>query len=114
MLSESSKAVVLYILNATQLAVNDDYNLLSEAKGYNPTYIKAYGKKSNTNCATVGTASVPVYYPVKAVMSNDNGYETDNLYTLYHSETIYCASKPFMGRLQSYIRRWWLSMWILV
>lgn len=28
MLSESSKAVVLYILNATQLAVNDDYNLL--------------------------------------------------------------------------------------
>ena len=29
MLSESSKAVVLYILNATQLAVNDDYNLLS-------------------------------------------------------------------------------------
>ena len=27
MLSESSKAVVLYILNATQLAVNDDYNL---------------------------------------------------------------------------------------
>ena len=29
MLSESSKTVVLYILNATQLAVNDDYNLLS-------------------------------------------------------------------------------------
>lgn len=29
MLSESSKAVVLYILNATQLAVNDDHNLLS-------------------------------------------------------------------------------------
>lgn len=29
MLSESSKAMVLYILNATQLATNDDYNLLS-------------------------------------------------------------------------------------
>ena len=29
MLSESSKALVLYILNATQLAVNDDYHLLS-------------------------------------------------------------------------------------
>lgn len=29
MLSESSKTVVLYILNATQLAINDDYNLLS-------------------------------------------------------------------------------------
>lgn len=29
MLSESSKTVVLYIMNATQLAVNDDYNLLS-------------------------------------------------------------------------------------
>lgn len=29
MLSESSKTVVLYILNATQLAVDDDYNLLS-------------------------------------------------------------------------------------
>ncbi|NFO14039.1 hypothetical protein FDB34_07450 [Clostridium botulinum] len=29
MLSESSKAVVLYILNATQLAVNDDNNLLN-------------------------------------------------------------------------------------
>lgn len=28
MLSESSKTLVLYILNATQLAVNDDYNLL--------------------------------------------------------------------------------------
>lgn len=28
MLSESSKTVVLYIMNATQLAVNDDYNLL--------------------------------------------------------------------------------------
>ncbi len=29
MLSESSKTVVLYIMNATQLAVNDDYNLLT-------------------------------------------------------------------------------------
>lgn len=29
MLKESSKAVVLYILNATQLAVNDDYSLLN-------------------------------------------------------------------------------------
>jgi len=29
MLSESSKAVVLYVLNATQLETNDDYNLLS-------------------------------------------------------------------------------------
>lgn len=29
MLSESSKMVVLYIMNATQLAVNDDFNLLS-------------------------------------------------------------------------------------
>lgn len=29
MLSESSKTVVLYILNATQLGVNDDYHLLS-------------------------------------------------------------------------------------
>lgn len=29
MLSESSKPLVLYIMNATQLAVNDDYNLLS-------------------------------------------------------------------------------------
>lgn len=28
MLSESSKTLVLYIMNATQLAVNDDYNLL--------------------------------------------------------------------------------------
>lgn len=56
--------------------VIDDYNLLSEAKGYNATYIRAYGKKSNTNSATVGTTAVPVYYPVKAVMSNDNGYET--------------------------------------
>lgn len=28
MLSESSKTVVLYIMNATQLAVNDDYDLL--------------------------------------------------------------------------------------
>lgn len=42
MLSESSKTVVLYILNATQLAVNDDYNLLS----YVAESMKVGGKQS--------------------------------------------------------------------
>ena len=42
MLSESSKAVVLYILNATQLAVNDDCNLLS----YVAKSMKVGGKQS--------------------------------------------------------------------
>lgn len=42
MLSESSKTVVLYILNATQLAVNDDYNLLSHVS----ESMKVGGKQS--------------------------------------------------------------------
>lgn len=42
MLSESSKTVVLYILNATQLGVNDDHNLLS----YVADSMKVGGKQS--------------------------------------------------------------------
>ncbi len=42
MLSESSKTVVLYVLNATQLGVNDDYNLLK----YVADSMKVGGKQS--------------------------------------------------------------------
>lgn len=41
-LSESSKTLVLYILNATQLAVNDDYNLLEDVA----SSMKVGGKQS--------------------------------------------------------------------
>lgn len=85
MLSESSKAVVLYILNATQLAVNDDYNLLSHVadsmrvggKQSRDRFIFVVNKldefKKGEDCVDAAIAKVRDYL-------KDNGIENANIY----------------------------------
>lgn len=85
MLSESSKAVVLYILNATQLAVNDDYNLLSHVADS----MKVGGKQSRDRFIFVvnklddfkkGEDSVEAAIAKVRDYLRDNGIENANIY----------------------------------
>lgn len=85
MLSESSKTVVLYILNATQLAVNDDYNLLS----YVADSMKVGGKQSRDRFIFVvnklddfkkGEDSIEAAITKVRDYLRDNGIENPNIY----------------------------------
>lgn len=85
MLSESSKAVVLYILNATQLAVNDDYNLLSHVADS----MRVGGKQSRDRFIFVvnkldefkmGEDSVDAAIEKVRDYLKDNGIENANIY----------------------------------
>ena len=85
MLSESSKTVVLYILNATQLAVNDDYNLLS----YVADSMKVGGKQSRDRFIFVvnklddfkkGEDSIEAAITKVRDYLRDNGVENPNIY----------------------------------
>ena len=85
MLSESSKTVVLYILNATQLAVNDDYNLLSHVADS----MKVGGKQSRDRFIFVvnklddfkkGEDSVEAAITKVRDYLRDNGIENANIY----------------------------------
>lgn len=85
MLSESSKAVVLYILNATQLAVNDDYNLLSHVADS----MRVGGKQSRDRFIFVvnkldefkqGEDSVDAALNKVCDYLKDNGIENPNVY----------------------------------
>ena len=85
MLSESSKAVVLYILNATQLAVNDDYNLLSHVADS----MRVGGKQSRDRFIFVvnkldefkkGEDSVDAAIAKVRDYLKDNGIENANIY----------------------------------
>lgn len=85
MLSESSKAVVLYILNATQLAVNDDYNLLSHVADS----MRVGGKQSRDRFIFVvnkldefkqGEDSVDAALKKVRDYLRDNGIENPNVY----------------------------------
>ena len=85
MLSESSKTVVLYILNATQLAVNDDYNLLSHVADS----MKIGGKQSRDRFIFVvnklddfkkGEDSIEAAITKVRDYLHDNGIENANIY----------------------------------
>lgn len=85
MLSESSKMVVLYILNATQLAVDDDYNLLS----YVAESMRVGGKQSRDRFIFVvnklddfkkGEDSVQGAIDKVKNYLKDNGIENPNIY----------------------------------
>ena len=85
MLSESSKTVVLYILNATQLAVNDDYNLLSHVADS----MRVGGKQSRDRFIFVvnkldefkkGEDSVDAAIAKVRDYLKDNGIENANIY----------------------------------
>lgn len=85
MLSESSKTVVLYIMNATQLAVNDDYNLLS----YVADSMRVGGKQSRDRFIFVvnklddykkGEDSVEAAINKVRDYLRDNGIENPNIY----------------------------------
>lgn len=85
MLSESSKTVVLYIMNATQLAVNDDYNLLS----YVADSMRVGGKQSRDRFIFVvnklddfkkGEDSVESAINKVRDYLKDNGIENPNIY----------------------------------
>lgn len=85
MLSESSKTVVLYIMNATQLAVNDDYNLLSHVADS----MKVGGKQSRDRFIFVvnklddfkkGEDSVEAAINKVRDYLKDNGIENPNIY----------------------------------
>lgn len=85
MLSESSKTVVLYILNATQLAVNDDYNLLSHVADS----MKVGGKQSRDRFIFVvnklddfkkGEDSIEAAITKVRDYLRDNGIENANIY----------------------------------
>lgn len=85
MLSESSKTVVLYILNATQLAVNDDYNLLSHVADS----MKVGGKQSRDRFIFVvnklddfkkGEDSVEAAIKKVREYLKDNGIDNANIY----------------------------------
>lgn len=85
MLSESSKTVVLYILNATQLAVNDDYNLLSHVADS----MKVGGKQSRDRFIFVvnkldefkkGEDSVEAAINKVRDYLHDNGIDNPNIY----------------------------------
>lgn len=85
MLSESSKTVVLYILNATQLAVNDDYNLLSHVADS----MKVGGKQSRDRFIFVvnklddfkkGEDSIEAAITKVRNYLHDNGIDNANIY----------------------------------
>ncbi len=85
MLSESSKTVVLYIMNATQLAVNDDFNLLN----YVADSMKVGGKQSRDRFIFVvnkldefkkGEDSVESAITKVRDYLRDNGIENPNIY----------------------------------
>ena len=85
MLSESSKAVVLYILNATQLAVNDDYNLLSHVAAS----MRVGGKQSRDRFIFVvnkldefkkGEDSIDAAIAKVREYLKDNGIENANIF----------------------------------
>lgn len=85
MLSESSKTVVLYILNATQLAVNDDYNLLSHVADS----MKVGGKQSRDRFIFVvnklddfkkGEDSIEAAIKKVRNYLHDNGIDNANIY----------------------------------
>lgn len=85
MLSESSKTVVLYIMNATQLAVNDDYNLLSHVADS----MRVGGKQSRDRFIFVvnklddfkkGEDSVEAAINKVRDYLKDNGIENPNIY----------------------------------
>lgn len=85
MLSESSKTVVLYILNATQLAVNDDYNLLSHVA----ESMKVGGKQSRDRFIFVinklddfkkGEDSIEAAITKVRDYLHDNGIDNANIY----------------------------------
>lgn len=85
MLSESSMTVVLYILNATQLAVNDDYNLLSHVADS----MKVGGKQSRDRFIFVvnklddfkkGEDSIEAAITKVRDYLRDNGIENANIY----------------------------------
>lgn len=85
MLSESSKPLVLYIMNATQLAVNDDYNLLSHVA----ESMKVGGKQSRDRFIFVvnklddfkkGEDSVEAAIKKVRDYLKDNGIENPNIY----------------------------------
>lgn len=85
MLSESSKTVVLYIMNATQLAVNDDYNLLSHVADS----MRVGGKQSRDRFIFVvnklddfkkGEDSVESAITKVRDYLKDNGIENPNIY----------------------------------
>ena len=85
MLSESSKTVVLYILNATQLAVNDDCNLLSHVADS----MKVGGKQSRDRFIFVlnklddfkkGEDSIEVAIKKVRDYLRDNGIENANIF----------------------------------
>ncbi len=85
MLSESSKTVVLYIMNATQLAVNDDYNLLSHVADS----MRVGGKQSRDRFIFVvnklddfkkGEDSVEAAISKVRDYLRDNGIENPNIY----------------------------------
>lgn len=85
MLSESSKAVVLYILNATQIAVNDDYNLLSHVADS----MRVGGKQSRDRFIFVvnkldefkkGEDSIDAAIIKVREYLKDNGIENANIY----------------------------------
>lgn len=85
MLSESSKTVVVYIMNATQLAVNDDYNLLSHVA----ESMRVGGKQSRDRFIFVvnklddfkkGEDSVEAAIDKVRDYLKDNGIENPNIY----------------------------------
>ena len=85
MLSESSKTVVLYILNATQLAVCDDFNLLSHVA----ESMKIGGKQSRDRFIFVvnklddfkkGEDSIEAAINKVREYLHDNGIENANIY----------------------------------
>ncbi len=85
MLSESSKAVVLYIMNATQLAVNDDNDLLRHVADS----MKVGGKQSRDRFIFVvnklddfkmGEDSVEAAIKKVRDYLRDNGIENPNIY----------------------------------
>lgn len=85
MLSESSKTVVLYIMNATQLAVNDDYNLLSHVA----ESMRVGGKQSRDRFIFVvnklddfkkGEDSIEAALNKVRSYLHDNGIDDPNIY----------------------------------
>lgn len=85
MLSESSKTLVLYILNGTQLAVYDDYNLLSHVA----ESMKVGGKQSRDRFIFVvnklddfkkGEDSIEAAITKVRDYLRDNGIENANIY----------------------------------
>ena len=85
MLSESSKTVVLYIMNATQLAVDDDNNLLK----YVADSMKVGGKQSRDRFIFVvnklddfkkGEDSIDAALQKVKDYLSDNGIENPNIY----------------------------------